>query len=187
MKITKNEDGFDITSNKAFFPTIRSYDWLSYEILNQNPEYVFIPYGSGETFENILNINIMLVTSKEHDEVFSGDVNILKRCNFIGASSKNPNTKAIKLYSPYLPFREFSKQRIKLHIYRGHFGKETDVLFFEEKFLDQAIEFANKNSIEAEPSGLGGLALFFQIKDRIPKDKKILILNTGKTRMPKFD
>ncbi|MEM5778179.1 MAG: hypothetical protein QXD43_00295 [Candidatus Aenigmatarchaeota archaeon] len=195
LKLTKNENGFDITSNKAFFSKSRYYDWLSYEILDQNPNYVFIPYGSGETFENILNVNIMIVTSSEYKErkdifrfspckPFHGKINILKECNFMGAASKNPKTKAIKLYSHFLPFKEFSNERIKLHIYRGHLGKETGVYYFKEKFLDQAIKFAEKNNIEAEPSGLGGLALFFQLKDKIPKNKKIIILNTGKTKMP---
>jgi len=198
LKLTKNESGFDITSNRAFFPTSRFYDWLSYEVFNQNPDYVFIPYGSGQIFENILNVNIMIVTSKEyekrkdifrirHVKIFTGNIDILKKCNFMGATTYNPKTKAIKLYAPHHPFIEFPKERINLHIYRGHFGKETGVYLFEEKFLDKAIEFARKNGIEAEPSGLGGLALFLQMKDKISKDKKIIILNTGKTRMPKFD
>ena len=37
LQLTDNENGFDITSNWAFDPTTRFYDWLSYEILNQNP------------------------------------------------------------------------------------------------------------------------------------------------------
>jgi len=187
LELTDNKDGFDITSNQAFFKKTRSYDWLSYEILNQNPEYVFIPYGSGETFENILNTSIRVVTSKEYNEVFDGEVEILKKCNFVGATTKNHKTKATKLYSSHLPFIQFPEETIKLHIYRGHCGKETGVYHLEESFLDKAIEFAKENGIEAEPSGLGGLALFFQIKSKIPKDKKIIILNTGKTRMPKFD
>ena len=48
LRMTKNQDGFDITSNEAYDPTVRFYDWMSYEILNSNAEYVFIPFGTGQ-------------------------------------------------------------------------------------------------------------------------------------------
>lgn len=44
LALTANPDGFDITSNEALNPTIRFYDWLSYEIINSSPEWCFIPF-----------------------------------------------------------------------------------------------------------------------------------------------
>src|SRR3989344_6996705 len=54
LKITDNEDGIDITSLEAIDPTTRFYDWLSYEIINNSPNYCFIPFGTGNLFENVL-------------------------------------------------------------------------------------------------------------------------------------
>lgn len=44
LKLTENNDGFDITSNKAFDSWVRFYDRLSYEVLNYCPDIVFVPY-----------------------------------------------------------------------------------------------------------------------------------------------
>jgi len=55
-------------------------------------------------------------------------------------------------------------------------------MLIKEKFLDEAMRIAESQGINCEPSGISGLALFLQMKDKIPKNKKILIVNTGKTR-----
>jgi len=52
----------------------------------------------------------------------------------------------------------------------------------KESFLDKAIDFAKKAKIAAEPSGIAGLAMLFQMQKQIPKDAKILIVNTGRTK-----
>jgi len=56
LALTRNPEGFDITSNEALDPTTRFYDWMSYEIINGSPDYCFIPFGTGNLFENVLNI-----------------------------------------------------------------------------------------------------------------------------------
>ena len=58
----------------------------------------------------------------------------------------------------------------------------SQVYNLEEKYLDEAIKIASEQKINSEPSGIAGLGLLLQIKDKIPKDKKILIVNTGKTK-----
>ena len=183
LPLTNNEDGIDITSNQALGPTTTFYDWLSYEILNSSPEYCFIPFGTGNLYENILNINKHEVSTALHDPRFSGNIEILRKCNFIGATTNNPRSKAIKLYSPHLPFVNFDEQWIQSYKYGGYCGPESDVLLLQEKFLDDAIEIARQNNIDCEPSGIAGLAMCLQLKDKIPHDKKILIINTGKTKM----
>lgn len=69
--VTHNPNGFDITSDESFSPTTRFYDWMSYEIINNSPDYCFIPFGTGHLYENILNINKKEVTAKKHDPRFS--------------------------------------------------------------------------------------------------------------------
>lgn len=182
LELTDNPDGFDITSSEALDPTTRFYDWLSYEIINSSPDYCFIPFGTGNLFENILNINKKEVSTTNHDPRFNGDINKLRNCNFLGVTTTDPRSKAEKLYSPHLPFMHFDEQWIRLYRYSGFCGPDSNVHVLHEKFLDEAIELAQKLNVRAEPSGIAGLGLLLQLRAHIPKDKKILIVSTGKTK-----
>jgi hypothetical protein len=184
LALTHNPNGFDITSSEALDPTTRFYDWLSYEIINSSPDYCFLPFGSGHLFENILNINKREVSSKTHDPRFRGDVKKLRNCNFMGATTNDPHSKADKLYSPHLPFVHYDEQWMKLYRYAGFWGPESNVYVIQEKYLDKALELAQSLGINCEPSGIAGLALLLQIQPDVPKDKKILIVSTGCTRVP---
>ena len=183
LRITNNQDGIDITSNEALGPTTRFFDWMAYEILNSSPEYCFIPFGTGNLYENILNVNKKEVSSKIHDPRFSGNTNILRRCNFIGANTNDPISKADKLYSPHLPFAHYDEQWIRTYRQSGFCGAESKVHLVREQFLDEALYIAEKNNVTCEPSGIAGLAIMLQNEKFIPKDKKILIVNTGKTKL----
>ncbi|OGD60874.1 hypothetical protein A3A71_03115 [Candidatus Berkelbacteria bacterium RIFCSPLOWO2_01_FULL_50_28] len=185
LKLTFNKTGFDITSSEALDPTTRFYDWMSYEIINTNPDYCFIPFGTGNLYENILNINKREVTSKSHDPRFRGDAEHLRRCNFLGATTDNPKSKAAtKLYSPHLPFAHYDEQWIRLYRQSGYCGLFSDVHIISEKPLDEALEIAAAQNIQCEPSSIAGLALMLQLKDSLPRDKKMLIVNTGKSHLP---
>ncbi|MFA4873360.1 MAG: PLP-dependent lyase/thiolase [Patescibacteria group bacterium] len=186
LTLTHNPNGFDITSSDALDPTTRFYDWMSYEILNSSPDYCYIPFGTGNLYENILNINKREVTTNQHDPRFRGNIKILRQCNFIGATSNNPKTKADKLYSPHLPFVHYSEQWIKLYRYAGFCGPDSDVLLIKESYLDKAIELAHSQGVNCEPSGIAGLAVMLQMKGTLPRNKKMLIVNTGKTKMPEI-
>jgi hypothetical protein len=181
LALTNNPNGFDITSSEALDPATRFYDWLSYEILNSSPDYCFVPFGTGTLFENILNVNKREVSEDEHDPRFRGDVEILRGCNFCGATTNNPNTKADKLYSPHLPFAHFDEQWMRLYRSSGYCGPDSNVYLVQDKFLDEAMEIARSQNIRCEYSGIAGLALMLQLKDTLPRDKKILIVNTGKS------
>jgi len=184
LALTQNPDGFDITSNEALDPTTRFYDWLSYEILNSSPDYCFIPFGTGNLYENILNINKKEVSTENHDPRFKGNVETLRRCNFLGATSNNPNTKADKLYSPHLPFVHYDEKWIRLYKYAGFCGPESNVYPIQERYFDEALKVAREQNIDCEPSGIAGLALLLQMKNKLPRDKKMLIVNTGNTKYP---
>jgi len=182
LALTNNLNGFDITSSEALDPTTRFYDWLSYEIINSSPDYCFIPFGTGNLFENVLNINKKEASTKIHDPRFKGKLEILRKCNFLGATTNNPKSKADKLYSPHLPFVHFDEQWIRLYRHAGFCGPESKVTLIKEEHLEKAISLAESQGINCEPSGISGLALLLQMKDKNPKDKKILIVNTGKTK-----
>jgi len=183
LELTNNPNGFDITSSEALDPTTRFYDWLSYEIINSSPDYCFIPFGTGNLFENILNINKKEVSTLNHDPRFNGNIEKLRHCNFMAATTDNTGSKAEKLYSPHLPFVHYDEQWMRLYRHAGFCGPESNVYVLEESFLDKAIELAAKLNINSEPSGIAGLALLLQLKPKLPSDKKMLIVNTGKTKV----
>lgn len=183
LALTENEYGFDITSNEALDPTLRFYDWMSYEILNSSPEYCFIPFGTGTLYENILNINKREVSTNHHDPRFRGEVETLRRCHFLGATVNRPDSSADKLYSAHLPFVHFDEQWIHLYRQSGFCGELSNVLAVEERFLDEAMAIAGMNQVTCEPSGIVGLALMLQMKDLLPRDRKMLIVNTGKVKL----
>ncbi|HTB48945.1 MAG TPA: pyridoxal-phosphate dependent enzyme [Verrucomicrobiae bacterium] len=183
LLMTNNSDGLDITSSDALDPTTRFYDWLSYEIINNSPDYCFVPFGTGNLYENILNITKREVSSKRHDRRFRGDPKTLQNCNFMGATTNNPNSKADKLYSPHLPFVHLDEQWLRIYKQSGYIGQKSNVFPIKEKCLDEAISLAEALKIDAEPSGIAGLALLLQFKSKVPKDKKILVVNTGKSKI----
>jgi hypothetical protein len=184
LSLTNNPEGFDITSSEALDPTTRFYDWLSYEILNNSPDHCFIPFGTGNLYENVLNINKKEMSTENHDPRFKGNEEKLRNCHFYGATTNNPHSKADKLYSPHLPFVHYDEQWIRLYRHAGFCGQNSNVYLLEESYLDKALELAEKNGVNCEPSGISGLALMLQKQDELPKDKKMLVVNTGKTKFP---
>ena len=183
LALTENPNGFDITSSEALDPTTRFYDWLSYEIINNSSDYCFIPFETGNLYENILNITKKEVSTKNHDPRFRGKTKTLRKCNFIGATTNNLKSKADKLYSPHLPFVHYGEQWIRLYRYAGYCGPESNVHLLQEKYLDKAIELGRQLNLTFEPSGIARLAMLLQMKNKIPKKAKILIVNTGRCKM----
>lgn len=182
LRLTKNEEGFDVTSNEAYDPTVRFYDWLSYEIINNNADYIFVPFGTGHLYENIMNVIKKELCYKSNDPRFEGDIESLQKASILGVTTTNPKSKATKLYAPFLPFTNYSKQWIKFYKYTGLTGEMSQVYRLDEKYLDEAIQIAQNQKINCEPSGIAGLGLLLQLRNIIPRDKKILIVNTGKTK-----
>ncbi len=183
LEITNNREGIDITSNEALDPTLRFYDWMSYEILNLSPEYCFLPFGSGTLYENVLNINKRTVSSPEKDRRFMGDLSTVRACHFLGATTSNPRSKADKLYSPFSPFRHYNEQWIRMYKIAGYCGDESGVYNVKEHSLEMAQALAEKQGVECEPSGIAGLALLLEMRDRVPGDARIVIVCTGKLKL----
>ena len=182
LELTNNHNGLDITSNSALDPSLRFYDWLSYEILNENPEFCFVPFGTGILFENILNVARREALGDGHDPRYSGNLEILRRCQFIGATTRDRSSRASKLYSAHLPFGHYNEQWMRLYRLSGSCGNKSGVRFIQEHFLDEAMMIAADQGLQAEPSALGGLAMLLQCSSEIPKDSKLLVISTGKTK-----
>lgn len=182
LSLTDNSDGFDLTSSQAVGLEIGNYDWMSYEILNNSPDYCFIPYGTGSLFEKVLEINKLEVSYGKRDSRFKGNIEILRNCNFMGVTTKYPNSKADKLFAHHLPFQKINDDWIRLYKTSGFCGSETGIYLIKENFLDEAMGIAISQGINCEPSGIAGLALMLQVQSKLPKDKKMLVVNTGKTK-----
>lgn len=184
LALTNNQNGLDITSNETLGPSTRFYDWLSYEILNQGADYCFVPFGSGNLYENILNVIKKEVTADTKDPRLFIDPEQLRRCNVMGATTNDPCSKiAEKLYSPHLPFVHFDEQWIGFYKLAGYCGSRSNVYLVQEKFVDEAIALAKEQEVEAEYSALAGLALFLQMKDTVEPKSTILVVSTGKTKV----
>lgn len=182
LELTKNLNGFDLTSNQGIGLEIGNYDWMSYEILNNSPEYCFIPVGTGIIFEKILEVNKLEIGYNKKDHRFKGDVEVLENCHFMGVTTKDPKSKAEKLYAPHLPFHKMDEEWLRFYKTSGFCGGKTGIYLLRENYLDEAMKLAKLQKINCEPSGIAGLALLLQMKSQIPKDKKILIVNTGKAK-----
>ena len=188
LNLTKNEDGIDLTYG-GDLDKFSFYDWLSYEVLNLNPQFCFMPFGSGELFKNILEINQREINNtNKTSKRFFGNKEILANCCFVGARAKSKETKMKMLYAK---FNKFSPEDFKYYFNHGACSNLSRVEYVDERegFLDKALEVAANNHITCEPSGIAGLAMFFQLKDElnIKKDDKIVIINTGKIKLELFN
>lgn len=178
-RLTGNLEGEDITAGRGFEAIGRYYDWFSYEVLNFSPDYVIMPYGTGDSFGNVLTISATEVSRKEHDPRFQGNVAVLRNCNFIGAKTTNPETRANHLYAHYSPFEHITSGRIGYYKSRGLCGKLSGVYMAGDNHLEEAIRIAESHGIETCPSGIFGLNYLLENRGTLPKDAKYVIVNTG--------
>ena len=183
LKFTNNVHGFDLTSNRGIALDIGNFDWMSFEILNESPDYVFVPFGSGFVFTKLMEVAKNIVRAPKHDRRYHGNLATLSVCSFLGATTNDPNSVGDKLYSPFLPFVQINDDWIRFYKAAGYCGDQTGINIVREEFFQEAMQLASRQRISCEPSGIAGLALLLQMADMIPKDKKILIVNTGKLKL----
>ena len=189
LERTDNENGLDITYGQEF-DTSKSiyYDWLSYEVLNQNPNWVFIPYGTGDLFNNIISTNGREMDKKVASKRFFGNKQILSKCNFMGAGNNRKSSKMKMLYSAFQNKRiDGISSEIENSIEKKHCGNSSGIVIVEEKYLESAMEIAGYFNLNFEASAISGLGLFLQLsvnnKIKIKDDEKIIFINTGKCKI----
>ena len=188
LSLTNNQTGFDLTAFQNVTRAMVNYDWLCYEILNYQPDFIFVPYGSGTLFRELLHTLKSSVSIDIRRDMRLGeeiDIKRLRRCSVLGATTNNPDSFADKLYAPYRPYHTLNLHEI--HYYRtcGYCGERTGVYTIREEKLKQAYDTAMKLEINCEPSGSAGLALFLQMEKTIPipQDSRIVVVNTGKLKL----
>jgi hypothetical protein len=186
-ELTNNKEGIDITYREILDRyNDNYYDWLSYEVLNENPSYCFVPFGTGDLYVNILIIAEREFNNRfyKHDPRFSGNIENIHRCHFMGATTRDANSRMDKLFSYFLPSLDDYQLYINSLIQGDKIGHLSGILEVDESFMEEALDIARRHAIRCEPSGIAGLALLLQMRDELPRDEKMLIVNTGSTIYP---
>ncbi len=63
-------------------------------------------------------------------------------------------------------------------------GPQSGIYPVGEGSVARALEIAEHNNIRTEPSGIAGLALFLDRAPLIPRNEKVVIVNTGWLYLP---
>jgi hypothetical protein len=185
LTLTDNEKGIDITSFTPFNPHIVFYDWHVHEVFNKEPDYIFVPYGSGRLMENYLAwqyLSCRNAAAGSRDPRLRTDAGKVMCMNICGAEPANQNSIADKLTAAFKPFLLFKDEDVNGMRNLSFTGRETKKESVEENYIMAAYALMAKYGIQAEPSGAASLALYLKYFDegRIRDDKKVVIVNTGK-------
>ena len=182
--LTDNLHGYDLSS----LPSMQRDKWVFFygafadEIFDNNPDDIFIPYGSAKAFDDLLTFQVTSFNENQHPS------NPNLRVNIFGASPvDNPPSKADKLNASYR-YPRFTDIDIRaMKQFQQATGPETGIYPFKEEYLEKAHRILNENGIAAEMSATAGLALYMQRIDEIriqgeqpDFSRKTVIVSTGK-------
>lgn len=183
LDATENVGGLEITTRDIATPEHECfYDWLVCEILLLRPAYIFLPFGTGDLFTNILALLANEATAKVRDkrlEELSADD--LRGIHILGATTDTPQTRMDKLYAKFRPTEaEIDLKRINL-IKAGIIGDRSAVIPIKDSWAVKAAKRARDHNIRTELSGIAGLGLFLSLEADLPISPKdvVVIVNTG--------
>lgn len=176
---TENPDGLDVTSRDvADAGEFKYYDWLSFEILNLKPRWIFVPVGTGDLFINIARIIERSLNNR--DVRLDVGRNEIRGLQLVGATTNNASSSMDKLYAPFRPDFERRREFVEKRKEIGVFGHSSGIYEVEDDEVAEAARIAETFEIATEPSGIAGLALCRKMLDGIPEDDKIVVVNTGR-------
>lgn len=208
LSITGNVRGWDITTRGESEPYEKAfYDWLICEILNEHPDFIFVPFGTGDLYGSILWVlNDANSPDTGIDARLQGiEPDLLKGINVLGATTENPNSSMDKLYSAFQPTKEALRKLTADMCKSGILGEHSGVYELSERAASEARKwFEDHEDLigRAEPSGSAGLGLFREMQqkfdlhpitlspaepdgeERIVK-RRVLIVNTGLFHVPR--
>jgi hypothetical protein len=187
--LTHNPDGFEITTRDVGTPGREFfYDWLACEILQLEPTHIFVPFGTGDLFTGLLEMIHQANLKSDMDPRLEG----LSEENFpgihaMGAVPKGAKTVMDKLYAYIRPTEDDVRKRMQELIDCGHLGRRTDIIPVEENFASEALKEAHKRDLNAEHSGIAGLALLRKLerekKITLSEEHTVVVVNTGWLRI----
>lgn len=186
--LTDNELGIDITSLKMIRPEEVFYDWHVFEVFNQRPDDVYLPFGSGRIAACYLYWQKKIV----HGGVMGSavdprlghgiDFREIMATNIFCAEPSEFPTSADKLYAPFKPFLVFNDSDIEVISRFGFSGRETGIHGVNEVYIQRAYAMMRHVGLQCEPSAAAGLALYLYRYERglQQKDRRVIILNSGR-------
>jgi hypothetical protein len=183
LDATGNVGGYEITTRDIATPEHECfYDWLVCEILLLRPTYIFIPFGTGDLFTNILAVLAKEATTKSRDKRLRDLLpEELSGIHVLGATTDNPQTLMDKLYAKFRPTEaEIDLKRRNL-IATGIIGKRSAVIPITDAMAVAAAKKARDANIRTELSGIAGLGLFLSMQSKLRLTKKdvVVVVNTG--------
>lgn len=194
LALTNNGFGTDLTSNNSFQddnPHITFYHNLATQIFSEKPDEIYVPYGSGALFGEILARQrlggpLILSGRKMTAEERAQTAKQIYSIKLFGAEPENSSSVADKLSAPAKPFPTMWEKEMDWYKTEGQTNTETGIIKISENEILAGYELLKKTGqgkgIETEPSGSAGLALYMRRweKGKIKKDAKVIIVNTGK-------
>jgi len=183
--LSNNKGGVDITSARAIEPSSVFYDWHVHESFSQNPNRIYVPYGSGRLMENYLVWQARTARNDipgQRDPRLKTSTQKVISIDILGAEPTELNSQADKLTAPFKPFLLFRDEDINTLVNLSFTGKHTGIEKVSEAEIELARQFFDQHRIDAEPSAAAGFGLYLKHYKAglIDKSEKILIVNTGK-------
>jgi hypothetical protein len=182
LSITDNKFGKDITTRDANTPENEMfYDWLVCEILTQKPTYIFVPFGTGDLFVNIITFIEAEARKKQRSKRLVDAAEDIRGIHVLGATAKERTTLMDKLYAKHRPPEEAIHAKVRALVASEVLGAKSGVFPITDKVADQGLRFAQANGLNTELSGIAGLGLLFEQERQLglkPEDR-VVVVNTG--------
>ena len=194
LRITDNTNGgIDITTRHAITPNReRFYDWLVYEILLKDPKHIFVPFGTGDLFTNVIYaLNDEVKKPVRDQRLIHPRLNIpgqtVAGVHVYGATTDDPRTAMDKLYAAFRPTRKELERELEKMKEAGTIGSESGIYPVSDAMARTAKRVAEEHNIRTELSGIAGLALFLDRhnKGQLAADETVLVVNTGWMYLPR--
>jgi cysteine synthase len=184
LAITDNVDGYDVTPRHADEPfDNRYYDWLAYELLNEHPRHIYVPFGAGGLFANVIYV-IHAERMGRRDPRLQIDPSELVGVNVYGATSEDPQTRMHMLYARFRPTRSGIDQAVADFIKMGTLGERSGIFAVTDDEARHVSSALPGCGIRTDLSGVAGLALYVAKAPSVPPGEKILVVNTGCVYFP---
>ncbi|MBI3232202.1 MAG: pyridoxal-phosphate dependent enzyme [Candidatus Doudnabacteria bacterium] len=199
LKLTNNYTlgGVEITSsgtiNTASAVWVRApwrkfYRNLAKDIFAKKPNEVYVPYGSGVLFDNVVDYQYQRIAelrAGKHSKARNRELTTLSKVKIFGAEPESLNTIADKLSAPAKPFKHYTPKGLEELKGWQMTPVETGVYKVSEDSILAAYELLKARGaalgIQTEPSAAAGLALYIQRWKENMRDSEqnVIIVNTG--------
>jgi len=182
--LSHNDDGIDITSVRSIEPNATFYDWQVHEVFGEEPDEVYVPYGSGRLTENYLtwqDRTRVHAATGQRDPRLTTSPDKVRRISILAAEPERSDSIADKLTAPFKPFLLFKGDDMNALRQFMFTGPDTQKDTVSEAFIDEAHRMLLGNGIDAEPSGAAGLALYLKRLRQGATDsfRRVVVVNTG--------